>query len=144
MYNRSNNTIEIQWVEIINKNCKDFLIANGYRPPDGNISDFFEYFEDTLSEIDLTKIYLFFMGDFNIDYLDKKSDNTRKFKATLKQYGLDQLILKPTHWVEQALHICPRGPSLLPSNYCSLNTATLPDQQNENKSPELTAFSDRR
>ena len=61
---------------------------------------FFEYFEDTLSEIDLTKIDLFFMGDFDIDYLDKKSDNTSKFKATLKQYGLDQLILKPTRYSE--------------------------------------------
>ena len=88
--NRSNNNIEIQWIEIINDNCRNFIVANAYRPPDGNTGDFMEYLEDCLNFIDLSKFDLFLMGDFNIDYLDKKSEITKKLKVILKQYGLDQ------------------------------------------------------
>ena len=64
--NRSNNNIEIQWVEIINDKCKNFIIANGYRPPDGNVTEFLEYLELSLNEVDLTKYDLFLMGDLII------------------------------------------------------------------------------
>ena len=99
-FDRSNNDIEIQWVEIMNENCKNFIIANGYRPPDGNVVHFLEYLELTLDSLDLTKNYLFLMGDFNIDFLDKRSENTKKLKSILKQYGIDQLINKPTRYSE--------------------------------------------
>ena len=77
-YNRSDNDIEIQWVEIINDKCKNFLIVNGYRPPDGSIPNFLEYIELSLSSIDLTKCDIFLMGDYNIDFLDKKHEATKK------------------------------------------------------------------
>ena len=78
--NRSNNNIQIQWVEIINDKCKNFMIANGYKAPDGKIGDFFEYLEIALQHVNLTKFGLFLTGDFHKDYLDTKSENTKKMK----------------------------------------------------------------
>ena len=97
-FNRNCNDIEIQWVETINKNNKNMLIANCYRPPDGNVASFLEYLENSLGLLDLTKYDLLLMGDFNIDYLDKNSENTRKLKSCIKQFGIDQLINKPTRY----------------------------------------------
>ena len=71
-HNRNSNSIEIQWVEIINDKCKNCIIGNGYRPPDGRVGDFLDYLEDVLNDIDLNKFDVFLMGDFNIDFLDEK------------------------------------------------------------------------
>ena len=97
-FNRSNNDIEIQWVEINNEKCRNFLIVNGYRPPDGKVVNFIEYLELALNSIDLTKCDLFMMGDFNIDYLDRRSEDSKKLKGVLKQFGLDQIVNKPTRY----------------------------------------------
>ena len=37
-------------VEIINENCKNFIIANAYRPPDWNVSDFRDFIEAALRD----------------------------------------------------------------------------------------------
>ena len=59
-HNRSHNDIEIQWVEILNDHCRNFIIGNGYRPPDGNFGIFFDYLEGVLDDIDLNKFDVFF------------------------------------------------------------------------------------
>ena len=35
--NRSESFVESQWIEVINPKCKNFIIANIYRPPSGAI-----------------------------------------------------------------------------------------------------------
>ena len=54
--------------------------------------------DDTLSELDLHKIEMFLMGDFNIDTLDKKNDSISKLLHMIKQHGLRQLIKEPTRF----------------------------------------------
>ena len=44
-----------------------------YRPPQGNLDNFSDYFNHCLESIDdETKKYIFILGDFNI-YVEKKS-----------------------------------------------------------------------
>ena len=96
--NRSENFLEIQWIEITNENCRNFIIANGYRPPDGNISDFHDFIEASSNSIDLTRNDVFLIGDFNLDYLDNKVPGVKELKLLLKQFGFSQLIKGPTRF----------------------------------------------
>ena len=125
LFNRNNNDIEIQWIEIINEKCKNFVIANGYRPPDGKTSEFFDYLEIVLENTNLQKCDLFLMGDFNIDYLDKKSQDTKKLKTILKQFGIDQLINKPTRYSllrDSCLDLlCTNSDYIAKSLVCNIN-----------------------
>ena len=93
---RSENYLEIQWIEIINENCRNFILANAYRPPDGDITDFKDFLEAALNSIDLTKFDLFLIGDFNLDYFDNKIAGVKDLKTLIKQFGISQLINKPT------------------------------------------------
>ena len=70
--NRSTKDIEMQWISVLQKPNKTILIANCYRPPQGNIDSFTKIFEDILEDLDLTKIEIFVIGDFNIDIFEKK------------------------------------------------------------------------
>ena len=44
-------------------------------PPQGNIDSFIDTLEENLENLDLNKIELFLMGDFNIDWSDKNNPN---------------------------------------------------------------------
>ena len=109
----------------MNYKCKNFLIANGYRPRDGNVTDFLTYVENSFNEIDFTKLDVFLMGDFNIDYLDKKSDNTKRLKRLLKQFGMDQFINKPTRYSELKYScldlICSNSDYIANHKVCDIN-----------------------
>ena len=74
------------------------LIANIYRPPQGNIDNFTQVLENILINLELTKIELFIMGDLNIDMLDKKNISTKRIIELLKPFGLRQLIKSPTRY----------------------------------------------
>ena len=96
--NMSSKDIEMQWLSISQKPNKTILIANCYRPPQGNIDRFIEILENILDDMNLTKIEIFLLGDFNIDILEKNDDKNKKFINTLKQFGLKQLIDEPTRY----------------------------------------------
>ena len=96
--NMSSKDIEMQWLSISQKPNKTILIANCYRPPQGNIDRLIEILENILDDMNLTKIEIFLLGDFNIDILEKNNDKNKKFINTLKQFGLKQLIDEPTRY----------------------------------------------
>ena len=54
------------------------VIVNIYRPPQGNIELFIESLEIRLSNLNLDRVELFIMGDFNIDFLEKNNTNYKK------------------------------------------------------------------
>ena len=68
------------------------MIGNIYRPPQGNIDSFIEILEENIENIDLDRIELFLMGDFNIDWSDKNNPNCKKLLELTKSLGLRQLI----------------------------------------------------
>ena len=60
---------ETVWVEIDNKNDKNFLICCVYRHPSSNIDNLTFHFQNHLSKLSPDKL-LFIMGDFNVNLLD--------------------------------------------------------------------------
>ena len=61
--NTSSVDIESQWVAVQQSNNKTILVGNIYRPPQGNIDNFIQVLENILSNINLTKVELYIMGD---------------------------------------------------------------------------------
>ena len=96
--NTSNIDLESQWVSIHQPNSKIIFIGNLYRPPQGNVDNFIQTFENILTKVDLTKIELYVMGDINIDMLDKKNISTKNLVELIKPFGLRQLIKTPTRY----------------------------------------------
>ena len=63
---------ETIWVEIENKEDKDFLICCVHRHPSSNVDNLNSHFQNLLSKISSNKL-VFIMGDFNINLLDYAS-----------------------------------------------------------------------
>ena len=82
------------------KKQKTIRIGNIYRPPQGNVDKFLEIIEDSLIDLDLNKIELLLVGDFNIDGLDKRNPTTKKLIELYKQYGLRQISKEPIRYAE--------------------------------------------
>ena len=76
--NISSKDVEAQWISIQNTHLKTIIIGNLYRPPQGNITSFIEYLENSFDMFDLDKVELFLMGDFNIDDADKSNVDSKK------------------------------------------------------------------
>ena len=94
--NCSSKHIECQWVSIKQNNCKKILIGNLYRPPQGDIDSFIRYLETVFDIIEINNVELFLMGDFNIDFMDKKDFKCKKLLELMKPLDLRQLIKEPT------------------------------------------------
>ena len=95
-HNYSNKNIECQWVSIKQPHSKSLIIGNVYRPPQGNIESFINCLEDILTDINLERVEVLLMGDFNIDILDKNNANRKKLLDLIKPLGLRQIIKDPT------------------------------------------------
>ena len=74
----SNEFIEAQWVLIHRPHCKNVVVCNVYRLPKGDLSKAVKYLDDCLKTINLSKIDLFILGDFNVNYKNKSSPNYKK------------------------------------------------------------------
>ena len=94
--NCSSKDIESQWITIKQPHCKQIVIGNIYRPPQGNIDNFIETLDGNLTNINIDRVELFLMGDFNIDFLEKNNPNYKKLIDFIKPLGLRQLIKNTT------------------------------------------------
>ena len=66
-YNLSNCNIEYLWVKVKPVSAKTMIIGNIYRPPGGNVEEFFNSLNSILDSLnDLNKMDLCLLGDFNI------------------------------------------------------------------------------
>ena len=94
--NSSTKNLEVQWILIDDPSMKDMVIANVYRPPDGNVKDFIK---DISDKIDLLGRHrhkeIFIMGDMNIDLLTRVNDK-KDLMDFAKLIGCKQYITKPT------------------------------------------------
>ena len=90
--NAVNEYVEAQWLYFHKQNCKDIVICNIYRPPSGDLKKFINYLEDSLKTLNMGKINLFLMGDFNINYKNKSSPEFKKINFFVQANGLNQLI----------------------------------------------------
>ena len=96
-YNLSTNDIECLWIEIIRPSAKNITIGTLYRPPNGNVISFCDKLTETILDININnnkEIYI--LGDFNINYNLKRSENMRKLHEFELLTNLKQLINTPT------------------------------------------------
>ena len=90
--------VECQCLEILCTNQKNMIILNIYRPPQGKFDIFSEFLEQTINSIDQNRKDIFVLGDFNIDFIDKTDNNTKKLDRLISQLGLTKLISSPTRY----------------------------------------------
>ena len=96
-YNISSRDIECCWLKLINKEAKDILLCTVYRSPTGNVENFCNILTTTIEEIgNSMNKEIIVMGDFNINYVDKKDANTKILMQMEMNTGLKQLISVPT------------------------------------------------
>ena len=80
--------IELHCVSLVIPNMRQIILVILYRPPQGSIPKFIENLYDTLTNINRnanSEIYI--LGDFNMDMLDKKSQNIKDLIQNMKIFG---------------------------------------------------------
>ena len=96
-YNRSCGYIECLWTEIVRPNARNMIICSLYRPPNGSATSFCDELTNSINDINANnnkEIYI--LGDFNINYSVKTSDDMRPLHDFELFTNLKQLITKPT------------------------------------------------
>ena len=79
----------------INSKSKKIIVGCIYRSPSGDIAQFLELLEDTLSYQYKCSITLMLCGDWNINYIIETSDKKR-LNNLMKSCNLDQIVDFPT------------------------------------------------
>ena len=88
----SNENIEAQWILIHRPNCKNVVIGNVYRPPNGKLDKATRYLDDCLKTVNMSKVNVFILGDLNVNFKNRSSDNYKKLHFLTQSNGLAQLI----------------------------------------------------
>ena len=92
----SNEHIEAQWLYIHNENCKDVVVCNAYRPPQGDLKKAVTYLETGLNAFNIDKVDIFLLGDLNINYKNKRSPDYKRFSFFVQSNGFTQHINSTT------------------------------------------------
>ena len=103
-YNHTTKDIEIQWITINNPNMKKLVLANLYRPPQGNIENCCVKIESLFNDVIGKYQYepeIIIIRDFNIDYRDHHNINTRRLKWFEQYTGLKQHITDITRYSDK-------------------------------------------
>ena len=87
-YNISSKAMELIWFEIKMENSKNMSIGIIYRPPQGNTS--------VCCDSLINCVIVFLLGDFKINYFDKKSQDYKCLQRFEMLTNLKQYIQKPT------------------------------------------------
>ena len=90
--NTSNENIEVQWILIHRPNCKNVVVCNVYRPPNGNLDKAVDYLDECLKTLNLSKLNLFIIGDLNVNYQNKSAASYKKLHFFMQSNGLSQFI----------------------------------------------------
>ena len=88
--------LEVQWIRIARKNAKNILLANLYRPPSGKLNRAIRVLDKGLAALRKPNEEIIILGDFNVDYMNKKSPTFKKLQFFEKANSLDQKICTTT------------------------------------------------
>ena len=91
-----NENIKAQWFYIHRQHCKGIVACNIYRPPNGDLGKAVKCLDDNIKTLNLAKVNLFILGDFNINYKNKKSPAYKVFNFVVQSNGLTQHINSST------------------------------------------------
>ena len=88
--------LEIVSIDLKKPGLKYMKICCIYRPPRGNHKNCIDKLTEILSRRENFKKEIWFLGDFNVDYLKRDDPNQKRFSALFKNFGLTQSILNVT------------------------------------------------
>ena len=71
---KGNADFESVWVEVENRNGKNYLLCCAYRHPNSAFDTFSDYLQEILSSSAVSNKQIFILGDFNIDLLNYNSN----------------------------------------------------------------------
>ena len=95
--NVSCKDLEMMWLKVSINKVRPIVIVTIYRPPQGNYTRCCEIIGNAFDRANLKdNTDIFLLGDFNINFSDKKSPSYRELSFTTQSLGLRQLILSPT------------------------------------------------
>ena len=95
--NISKKYMESIWFEINREKAKNLVIGVIYRPPNGDVTTFCELLtEQVNSVIEARNVDLYILGDFNINYTNKKDPDVKKLLNFQEMTTLKQLIVDNT------------------------------------------------
>ena len=95
--NVSCKDLEMQFIALNLENVRPLIVINVYRPPQGNCEKCCNLIQDAFTIADYKDNTEFFiMGDFNINFADKKSPGYGDLLFTMSSLGLKQLVKLPT------------------------------------------------
>ena len=96
-HNISTSDLELLWVRINMPNSRNINIGTVYRPPSGKVDKCCDILIDSVNDINsIDKADMFLLGDFNINYLDKKSESYKNLHRFELLSNLKQHIRQPT------------------------------------------------
>lgn len=98
------NSFEHLWIKF-NISKKRYCLGVVYRPPDANVNDFLNSFEEVIFNVFPICDEVICMGDINIDLLDTESGSTKKLHNLFNDFNLHQLIKEPTRLSLQRLSL---------------------------------------
>ena len=95
--NCSTSDLEMQWVSLEVKNMRRIIVINIYRPPQGDYKKACKLIHEAIREANVKdNVELFLLGDFNINWNDKKSLATKELGITTAIWGLKPQIVGNT------------------------------------------------
>ena len=93
--NDENN--ETLCIEINNKNKKNIIVCTTYRPPNGKLKPFKQFFTNLMNKNKKSNKTMYLVGDFNLNVLDFETNRkVKSFFNLIFQNGLIPVINKPT------------------------------------------------
>ena len=93
--NDENN--ETLCIEINNKNKKNIIVCTTYRPPNGKLKPFKQFFTNLMNKNKKSNKTMYLVGDFNLNILDFETNRkVKSFFNLIFQNGLIPVINKPT------------------------------------------------
>ena len=95
--NVSCKDIEMLWVALEIKNMRSIVVVTIYRPPQGDSKRCNKLLNEAFEKANLKdNAEIFLLGDFNINYRDKKASRTKELEFTARSLGLSQIIKADT------------------------------------------------
>ena len=92
----SNENLEAQWILIHRPHCKNVVVCNMCRPPNGDLEKAVKYLDNCIRTINTAKVDVFLLGDLNVNYKNTSSPSYKKLHFFAQSNGLSQLIKSTT------------------------------------------------
>ena len=123
----SSKDLEMQWLVVKGVSQRAVVIVNIYRPPQGEYKTACEAINVAYQEANLKdNADVFVMGDFNIDWKDKRSPAKRELDFTMGSLGLKALINQTTRYGSRQGNVSETCIDLIFSNsLCIAEVGTL-------------------